>query len=775
VAAAGTLALGLASAVVAWVLVRDVLLRPLPFPGPDRLVRLREVSDDGRQWWPSFPNAADWREHARFFEGVAIGDVPRVIPVLLEGRAVRVPVSRAARGFFETLGVQPAAGRFFTAGENRAGAPPVAVVSDRFWKRELNAHPPGHVEVAFGTERFTVVGVLPPDFRFLGEAAAWGDPADVWTAMERDANLGSRTSHGYHVVARLRAGMPLQSARAEMNRLAGTLKAQHGSPTQADSVSLTSLHEVATRPAQDPLRLLLYAAAAVLLVSCLNLAAAILAHGLTRTRELSVRLALGATRRDLARHLLIDAAALAIPAALLGITLAAVALRLIQAAVPGTLPRLAEAALDLRAVGVAAGLAGIAACVAGALPALLLSKTTAAVSLRTHAATTSPPAQRRLWTAFVIAQVALTVMLLSGTGLLIRSFLEALAVDVGYEARHVLAVDVALPELRYENPDRRVAFYDDVLERLRGASGVLAAGLTNALPHDWSTYTSGTYHDRAERKVVFAGYRIVDAGYFAAAGIPILQGDARALESGEAMIDRRLANLLWEGAAPAGARVFNGFAKDALAVGGMVGTVREWHQGDDTVGAVYEHFRRRPDRLLAMHVLVRHAGDAALALNSVRASFAAADPMVPVTIEPLAVRASESLQSRRFMLLLTSGFGIAALLLAAAGVYAMVAFAAGRQLREAAIRLALGAMPSTVSRRILLRGLAPAGLGTVAGLVLAVPLALNMQAQLFNVDAGDPTVLGLTIVTIGVAAAGAAIVPARRASRVDPATTLRDE
>jgi putative ABC transport system permease protein len=708
------------------------------------------------------------------FDGVGIADVPIVRPVLLDGQAVRVPVSRAARGLFETLGVRPAVGRLFTESENRPGGPAVAIVSDAFWRGALDSRPPGSAAVTLGRERFTIVGVLPPDFRYFGDGMAWTDPADVWTPMERDTNLGSRTSHGFHVVARLRGQVTLEQARSEMNQLAQQLKSQHKQPTQADSVLLTPLQDVVTRRARDPLRLLLYAAGSVLLVSCLNLAAAILAHGLHRRRELSIRIALGATRATLARHLLIDAAVLSVPAAATGLLLAALAFRLIRATAPGTLPRLDEATLDGGAVVLASVASTITACVAGLIPSVVLSRRTLVDRLRTHGAAVGPRDQRRLWIGFVVAQVMLTVVLLCGTGLLVRSFLAALAVDVGYDARDVLAVDVALPESSYSEPARRIAFYDAALETLRATPGIRAAGLTSALPDNWSIHTSGTSRDLPRARTVLAGYRLVDAGYFDAIGIGRLAGWERALAEG-ALIDRRLQDQLWEGRSPLGDRVMNGFSDVPLTVAGVVGTVREWYQGDDTTGAIYVDFRVRPQRIGAMHFVVRHDGNLPAAVQSVRRAVGAVDPLVPLTIESLEVRTAESLGGRRLMLVLSGGFAIVALLLAAAGVYAMVAFAVGRQRREAAIRLALGAHPSSLRVHVLRQGFGPSSLGVVLGLILAVPAGRAIRTQLFQVQPVDPVVLACAAATIVLAAILASVAPAMRAARVDPAAALRQD
>jgi putative ABC transport system permease protein len=773
--AAATLAIGLAAAIVSAVLIRDIVLQPLSLPDADRLVRLREIGEDGRCcWYPSFPNAADWREQARMFSGVGIADIPRVVPVLLDGTAVRVPVSRAARGLFETLRVQPAAGRFFSADENRPGGAPVAVVSERFWRGQLSAREPGTAAITIGTTRYMVVGVLPASFRFLGEAAAWGQPADVWTAMDRDTNLGGRTSHGYHVVARLRDGITLERARREMNALAHALETRHHEPTQAHTVQMQPLPDLVVGKAREPLRLLSYAAAGLLLIACLNLAAAILAMGISRTRELSIRLALGASRWRTARLLLVEANVLAVPGSVFGLLLAGIAFAVLRAQGSSALPRLDEVHLDPAAGMFGLALGVVTATVAAAAPALLLPHRGLVGRLRTHGATTGPREHRRLWTTFLVVQAALTVLLLTGTGLLLASFSRAVHVDLGYRSDHVLAVDIGLPA-SYEAPARKVAFYDAALTALRMAPQVTAAGLTSVLPDSTTAYTASTSREGGDGRSLFSGYRLVDGGYFDAIGIPRLRGDAQAFGSGMAFVDQRLRNTLWSGADPSGDRVQHGFSDRVLTVGGVVGTVREWFQTDETVPAIYVDYHQRPAALDSMHFVVRYTGATEAAARTVHAALAGIDPLVPATIEPLDTRVRAALGDRRLLLVMAAWFGVLALLLSAAGVHAMVAFVAARQRRDAAIRMALGAGAADVLRRSVAIGLAPVTVGVLAGAALALPLGRLMRAQLFHVAPSDPRAVGGAAVAVALTAVLAAWLPARRAARVDPATALRQD
>lgn len=774
VIASGTLALGIGALVLTGVLMRDVILRPLPMPDAERLVRVIEISDDGRGWWPSYPNARDWREHARALDIVGIIGSTQIRPAVFEGEALRARVGGAGADVLSMLGAHVETGRLFLDVEHRADGTPVAVVAERFWRTQLGARAPRDLAVTIGDVRYQIVGVLQAGFNSPGDAGAWQDGPDVWLPLEQQGPFGNRTSHGgFHVIARLAEGTTLDAARLQMDDLARTLKQTHGELTQADRLRLTPLHDIVVGGAREPLRLLWYAGMGVLLVACLNLSAALLAQGLTRQRELAIRGALGATRARIAGHLLAGASVLAVPATLAGIALGAAGLRVVKRFAAGIWPRLDEATLDWQAVGIALAIAAVTALVAGLLPALMLSARAGRDSLRSRGATGGAH-DSRVWTSFVAGEVALTLLLLVGSGLLARSFIAAASVDLGFEPADVVVVDVRLPMPRYEDPGRRVAFYGDLLDRMRGIAGVSHVGMTSVLPHEPSAYTASTRIDGTDEEAVMAGYRLVDPGYFAAIGIPVLTGDARALEAGQALVDRRLSSQLWQTASPVGTRVRNSFDAEPLDVAGIVGTVREWNEGDETTGAVYVAYRRQP--ITNMTMVLRHEPGFAPSVSAdARQVLRAVDPLVPVRVEPYAPRVAEALHGQRLLVAIATFFGAIALLLAAAGVYAMIAFAVARRAREAAIRLALGAQPGSLGVRVVLQGVRPAAIGAAAGLLLTAPLANALRAQLFQVSGRDAFVLTAATAAIVLAAAAASIVPARRFSRVDPLGSLRED
>lgn len=765
---AAVLGLGVAATVLVLALVRDIVLRPLPFDAPDRLVRLREVSEGRCCYWPSFPNFRDWREQADdLFEDLAAAAPPEERPVLLVDRSVRALAGGVSRGFFSVLGVAPALGRDFLANENAPGGA-VAIVSWSFWVNELGGRSLEDLVLTLGTEPFEVVGVLPQDFRFLGYGGAWQD-VDLWTPLERADDLGGRTSHGYHVVGRLAEGIGLAPARAEMDRLAARLKEAHGEPTDADQVLVTSLLDDVVGPVRSSLRTLLIAAVGVLLVACMNLAASLIGQGLGRVREFGVRNALGASRAGLVRQMVMESLLVAVPACSAGLGVAWAGLALLRRQTVGVLPRLDQVGIDGVDVGLALGLALGGALAAGLLPAVM-----AATRFAGTAGTRSSSAGREsqiLWRSFVAGQTALTLTMLVGFGLLLRSFVAAASVDLGYNPSDVLTVDLTLPDGLYQDPDLRIGFYEQALADIRALPGVREVGLTSMQPFETSAMT-GTVSRLGAEERIWTAYRYVDAGYFRALGIPLVRGEEirpSDPETPEIVLDAGLAAQLW----PDG-DVLGGALEWPSRVIGTVGSVREWND-ERGIGTIYLHWRAFPDQLLHAYLMIRHDGSAAELAPRVRRALATIDPMVPAEPQPLFGLVQAQLSDRRVLLLVALAFASLASALAATGVYAVVAFATRRRRREAAIRLSLGAQSSEVGRTMMAQGLRPAVVGILIGLASAWPVGMALRAQLFQVALLDPAVIGGAGAFLGMVACLAAWIPARQAARVQPVSALQPE
>jgi predicted permease len=770
-----TLGIGIGAAVIMLALVQGVLLRPLPFAEPQRLVRMLEVDDNGGTWWPSFPNFGDWREHNDVFDGIVAVDSPRIRPVLYGDQAWRLPVGRVSRGFFTVLGVPLARGRGIAAEENAPGGAATAVVSRSFWNDRLGGRPLEELTVTVGKDRYRVVGVVDSGFRFLGNGGVWTG-ADVWLPLERDDDLGGRRSHGYHVIGRVRTGVDLQRARGEVNLLAARLRAAAGEPTHAHGVRLTPLQDVVVSRVRQPLRLLTWAAVLVLLVASFNLAGALLASGMGRGPELAVRRALGATRGDLAWQLLVESALLAVPGALLGIAIAWLGLRLLQLTPAEAVARVGSVSLDPGTVVTALGVALAAALVGGAAPALTLSADAYGNSLHRRGA--GDVREGRAWQIFVAAQVALTMVLLSAGGLLIRSFNEARLTDLGYEPESVLAVAVSLPESRYPEAGSRRAFYERAIPALRALPGVTAVGVTNVLPHVTQQLIGGTYRPENPGNWMFAGFRTVNEGYFEALGIPRLRGGfAESDPAGGAavVVDRSVAEGLFGSADPLGEDLGTGMLGRSLRVVGVVEAVREWDMSFDAVGTLYVDYRTQPELLLDAFLLVKTDVAATSTVAMVRRELAGVDPMVPVQTSSLEVMVGRTLADRRLVLGIALAFALVTLGLAAVGVYSIVAFATRRRRREVGIRLALGARQSGVCRTMLGHGMPPVVAGLLAGAVAAAPVGWLMRSQLVGVRPHDPIALAAAFLLLAVTATLAAYLPARAASRGDPLHALRQQ
>jgi putative ABC transport system permease protein len=764
-----TLGIGLAASLLMLVLVRDVLMRPLPFSQPERLVRLLERNEAGNGFWPSFPNIVDWREQATVLEGVAAAEVGTVKPVLIGGTAVGVPVARVSRGFFDLLGIEPRVGRNFTADENQPGGEAVAIISEELWRGVLGSSPLGELTLDVGRDRFRVIGVLPSGFRFLGNGNAWLS-AGVWLPLERSTDLGPRQSHGYHTVARLRGGVGLEQARQTMQALAVQLReANHGS-TDADFIDVQPLLQAVIGSAGAPLRLLLIAAFVVLIIACLNVAAVLLARGLGRSHAFAVRTALGARRWDLIRLQLMHAVALAVPGTLIGILGAWGGLIAVRSLWPSAVARLDQASIDPAAVALCTGIALIAAMVSGVAPALVLSgRRGIADPMRTHGSTSTTRSQRLLWDGFVGGQIALTLVLLAGSSLLTRSLMAALAVDTGYDTGGVAIASIALPDSRFEEPARRVTFYDEVLRRLRGSPGISAAGLVSVPPDEAYTMVGRSGRGPGDQRTMWIAYRIADPGYFETVHIPVEAGGMDVASNG-VLIDRELANGLWQpGAVPIGERVD---AESDMTVTGVTGSTRLWNQ-QAAIGAIYVDYHRRPESLLSMYVVARGT-NAAAAGAAIRAAVRATDPIVPVDVRSLNSRLRDTMADRTLMLGIAGAFAGVALLLAIAGVYALVSQAVARRHRESGIRLVLGARPSQVRRRVLGVGLRGVFAGIPIGVLAAIAAGWTLRSQLFQVSFFDAFAFAVPVVLLLGASLFAAWLPARRATRVDPVKLLRD-
>jgi len=773
------LALGIGATTAVFSVVNGVLLRPLPFERPEELVMVLNQRESGRSL-VSYPDFVDWREGSRSFDALTLVHLAFPASVLGGSEAVVVPVSAVSTGFLRALGIKPWLGRAIAPEENRPGGPPVALVSYRFWRRYLGGtRQLEGLSLDLHGRAHDVVGVLPPGVDLI-------EDADVWYAAEQRATR-SRSAQNYYVIGRLRPGVTLPQARQEMNELATRLRQAHPDENTAGAVNITPLREYLVGSARPPLLMLLAASALVLLVACANVASTFLARGAARRRELAMRAALGASRRRIVLQLFTESLLLAVLGGFLGMVLAQAAVSLVRGAGAGMLPRLEDVAVDGRALAFAVAIAMGTAILFGLLPAL---RSTRELGDALRAGSRGSSAELRVtgWRTFVAAEVAMAVLLLVGSGLLIRSLATILDLDTGYDRQGLATIEVSLPSSRYPDNAARLAYYGAAIAELESLPGVRQVGLSNHLPTEagFRHYPIllppvADPHDPAEW-AASANWRVVNADYFEAMRIPLLRGrsftdgDAEGAP-GVAVINAPLAEELWPGEDPLGKRLRALWDRrsEVLTVIGVVAEARDWRQERGEQEEIYVHYRQRPENAGTMHAVLRIDGDPAGVLPAARRRLMALDAEVPARFSTMQSLVEETLSERRFTLYVLGGFAATAVLLALIGVYGVVSYSVARSTREIGIRMALGADARRVVTEIQREALRTVGWGLVVGLGAALVATRAIESLLFGVSPTDPLTFVAVMSLLLAAAALASYVPARRATRVDPIVTMRAE
>ncbi|HKA91462.1 MAG TPA: ABC transporter permease [Haliangiales bacterium] len=773
-----SLALGIGASTAMFSVVDGVLLRSLPYPDPDRIVELREVSDRGTLMAVAEPNFLDVRARARGFDGLAEHNGNYIVSTVTGGiEPVRAVTEFVSSDFFRVLGVTPALGRSFLPEESRAGGAFVAVVGYGFWQRSLGGRTDlSTVTLTIEDHAYAVVGVMPPGFAYPARA-------EIWLPREVLPADGSRTAHNWSVIGRLRAGVTLERARADATTIARQLAREHAGDDDAVDVALVPLADYLVGGVRHTLLVLLGSVGLLLLIACANVANLMLAQATARGRELALRAALGATRARLAVQFVAEGLVIALMAAALGVPLSVAGVDLLVGLHRENLPRAGEIGVDARALGFALAVAVVVSVGLGLVTALRGVRRNVHAGLVEAGRSDIPSAARsRLRRVLVVAQVALTFVLLAGAGLLARSFARLLAVDPGFRPETAVAMDVSLSAPADEAGQRRVArFYQELIDRLSAIPGVSAAGAVTAMPLTDSGGNGTFLVDEDFAKQGDADYRLASDGYFAAMGIPLLRG--RRFAAGDtrdsphvALISQSLASRYWPDQDPIGRTLQFGNMDDDLHpfhIIGIVGDVRDRGLDAQARPTVYALFRQRPQRDLSF--VVRAERDPAALVPAMRADLQALDPALPAQFRTLEQIVSSSLDSRRFSLLLLATFASVALLLAITGIYGVIAYSVARRTREIGVRVALGARPRAVVAMVVAQGAAMALVGVAIGLAAALALARLLAGALYGVRATDPVTFALVAVAVIGATLGACYVPARRAARVDPMVALRAE
>ena len=776
-----TLALGVGANTAIFSVVEDALFTPPPYPEPDRLVRAWELNQRGSEMGSAFRNFEDWRDRSRSFTTLATYSYTET-PVLGGERPVVTEAALVSRGFFEALGVSPALGRLPAPDEHREGAGPVAVVSDRFWRQQLGAERlDGSVLEARGFNA-EVVGVMPPGFSYPSDT-------DIWIPLELSAISSYRTAHNYQTVGRLAPGVTVEAASRELDQITKIVVA--GSTEPADYLPsgalVRTVQEQSAGPVRRPLAILFGAAALVLLVACSNLASTFLARGTERRSEIAVRRALGASAGRLTAQLFVESLLVAVLGAAAGLGLGQLILAALRTAAPAGLPAGVDLRLDPGVLAFTAVLALGTAVLFGLLPALRVARGTASSTLRSGRRGGGERGERRAWQLLVAAEVALALTLLVGSGLLVRSFLRMLDVDLGFTSTAVTTAQVHLPASRYGDDAEVAAYYRELLEQAAAAPGVEAAAVSSSLPLDGRAGTGRMKVEGGPEETTDASYRVVSGDYFEALGIPMLRGRGFRtdddLDTGHvAIVSRALAEQAWPGDDAVGKRLHAGGMDkyweddDAWAtVVGVVGDVRYDGPGEEARPAAYFHVLQRPGRARSGVVVARSAVGPSAIAGTLRELIREIDDQVPHELALMDERVASSRADQRFALLLLGSFAGVGLILALVGIYGVVALSVARRRRELGIRMALGADSGAIRGFVVRGSMAAVAVGLAVGTGLALGLTRLMETLLFEVEPTDPPTFVLVLALLGATALAASYLPARRTARIEPGEVMRAE
>jgi putative ABC transport system permease protein len=805
VAAILSLALGIGAATAIFSFVDAVLLRPLPYPQPDRLVELREVNDRGRQVRFAEPNYSDVRDNVRSFDSITqYTSYENTVNGANEPARARVAV--VSGGFFKVLGVQPQAGRSFLPEESKPGGTPVAVISHGFWQRLLGGKTDfSNTSLKIDNLSYTVVGVMPPGFDFPNRSA-------VWIARELTPVNSSRTAHNWSVIARLGEGVSLTAAKAEVSALGRRLKQQFGKDIDAVDFALIPQHEFLVRDVKSGLWLIGGAVALLLLIACANVANLLLAQATARQQELSVRQALGASGFRLLRQFVTECMLLTLVGAGLGGVLSFWGVALLTSLVSRGLPRVETITVNLRVLAFALGLTLLTGLALGLVPALRSGSKNLQAYLK-GSRETSGAATQRWQGVFAVLQVALTMILLVGAGLLMRSFYKLLQNDLGFRTESAVVMTLSLPDYESDpeqgkklrqiytrinqgekvadnelprieedaNEKRMALFYRQLFDRLQAQPGVTMAGGITDLPLTGDGPDGTFIIDNDPAKKGYADYRRTSPGYFAALGIPLLRGRLfeptdKAGAEHVAVISQSLARKQWPNEDALGKRIqFGNMDGDLrlLHVVGIVGDVRD-QLDQEAQPTVYANSiqRRQPT---AFTVVVRGDAQPSTLIAAMRQTLQSLDPEIPATYRTLSQVFSASLNARRFNLVLFGIFAVVALLLAVMGIYSVLAYTVAQQTREIGLRMALGAQRFDVLKLIIAKGMRFTAIGIVIGSAGAWALRQFVASLLYGVTATDSLTFASIASLLAAVALVACWIPARRATKVDPMIALRTE
>lgn len=784
-----SLAIGIGANTAIFSLVNGVLLRPLDFPDPQRLVALSISTPQFRNGEPLPINVSqlvEWRKRTHSFEG--IGAYRNTTMSLTgEGRPELIPGAQVSANFFDVLGVHPRFGRSFLDEEDHYGRHQMVILADSIWRRRFG----GDLSVVgrkiiLGGAPYIVVGVLPPDFEFPKQPS--GSEKRVNGRMEMFRPLAYEPDDivphdgdlNYAAIARLRPGVSIQRAGAELRAAEAAVDAQIGAAAWHIVPVIMPLQQKLTGDVRQGLMVLMAAVGAVLLMLSVNLANLSLSRAAGRAREAAIRTALGANRWQLARQSLAETAVLGALGGGLGIVLAFLGFERLLAAAPVDLPRLGDVSIDGRVLVFALGISAITALLFGILPALGSASGGAPYETlkSTSYANAGGPTGLRLRNLLVSLEVGLCAVLLVTAGLFLSSFVRLTTIPRGFDIERVLAVNVALPGTKYAKDSDVTRFYDAVLDQARALPGVESAAISSYLPlqgESWIDVVRTENDARPDSQLPNANLRFISPGYFRTLHIPLRAGRDFELSDRKhfvAIVSQSLARKLWPNGGAVGRKLID--IRSVHEVVGVVGDARTTRLDQNPVDMLYIPLWQRPQH--SSSILVRTAMDPKSIAAALRAVVWSVNSDVPVPAErTLAQNMSESLARRRFQMTLVLLFAAAALALAAFGTYGVVSYAVARRRAEIGIRMALGAGRGRVLRLVLRQGMTPVFAGLAAGALAAVVIGSYVSSLLFEVSPHDPVAFAVTAAVLVAVSALACWIPARRAAGVNPLDAIRYE
>ena len=783
-----TLTIGIGATTAIFSIVDAVVLQPLPFPQSERIVRLYQVTDKGTRNSVSQPNFFDWEARTRSFSSMALfSGWNGTSTVQTPSGPVMAQVTPVTRDFFKVLQAKPELGRVFVPEEQQFGGVHSAVIGDGFWREQFGASPTVLGQrLTWNNESYVIVGVMP-------SSATYPIGNQIWTPLELLPPNRGRTSQGHTVIARLAPGVSLEQAQRDLSAVSRQMKVEYGNQTSMSDAVLVGLREQMIGAVRPRLLLLLGASAFLLLIGLANALNLLMARLAIRQHELALRVALGATPWRLVQQVLIESALLVGTAALLGLTFATLAIRLVAAAPASVLPRADEVGISWPVLAFTAGISIALALALGLIATWRSARRDArdalSASSRTMAGAVGGAGLRR---GMVAGQLALTVILLIGAALLGRSFLRLLDVNPGFTTQHVAVIEAA-PTI--DDRTQRMEYYNTLVERAKALPGVLGAAAGTGVPIASSPPDGGylkldapvdslsfdAFLNAPPSQKGHANYVVTDGDYFSALGIPLVKG--RVFDSGDrpdsrpaAVVSASFAAQAWPNENAIGKNVeFGNMDGDprSFVVVGVVGDVHDDGLASPPPPTLYSTYAQRPRSYWPLSLVVRTSGDPAAAISAVRRIVAELRPDVAVRARLIDRVVAQSVADRRFVLFVILAFAGTALVLATIGVYSVISYLVTQRTREIGVRVALGAQRTDVLRLIVGEGVRLAIIGLGIGVGGSLLLTRLLRGLVFGVSTTDPVAFGTVVLGLAVIAVLAAYLPGRRAARVDPMEVLR--